>query len=95
MNSDVWPLATFDDGSGGGPALYAGGLFTTAGGATASHVARWNGTEWSKVATPLDDQTGVILEAVTNVPGTKRVYAAGYIENGFGVPDDVLITRIC
>jgi hypothetical protein len=36
-----------DDGSG--LALYAGGLFDDAGGAPASHVARWNGSSWSQV----------------------------------------------
>ncbi len=34
-------LATFDDGHG--PALYVGGRFTTAGGAPASNLARWDG----------------------------------------------------
>jgi hypothetical protein len=33
----------FDDGSGGGPALYAGGVFTTAGGMPANNIAKWQG----------------------------------------------------
>ncbi len=41
----VHALAVFDDGSG--PALYAGGLFDTAGGAPANNIARWDGTQWS------------------------------------------------
>ena len=44
-------LAVFDDGSGGGPALYAGGAFTSAGGAAAPGLARWSGTSWSPVVT--------------------------------------------
>jgi hypothetical protein len=40
---DVWALAVYDDGSG--PALYAGGEFTTAGGAAVSNLARWDGLE--------------------------------------------------
>ena len=47
MNGGIYALAAFDDGSG--PALYAGGNFTTAGGVSAPHLARWNGTGWSAV----------------------------------------------
>lgn len=41
----VITLTVFDDG--GGPALYAGGHFTTAGGVPANHIAKWNGSNWS------------------------------------------------
>ena len=43
--TSVATLATFDDGQGA--ALYAGGVFTTAGGVSASGIARWNGASWS------------------------------------------------
>ncbi len=43
----VAALAAFDDGHG--PALYAGGSFTTAGGVTANHIAKWKGSAWSPV----------------------------------------------
>lgn len=46
---DVRTLAVFDDGSG--PALYAGGYFTQAGGASANRIARWNGSSWSRLGT--------------------------------------------
>src|SRR5262249_10567947 len=45
----VHALAVFDDGSG--PALYAGGAFTTAGGVNARRIAKWNGSSWSGVQT--------------------------------------------
>ena len=48
ISGDVNALATFDDGSG--PALYAGGLFTSASGTTANNVVKWNGTTWSSLA---------------------------------------------
>ncbi len=49
MDSPVRTLAVFDvDGAGPLlPALYAGGSFNNAGGNTANHVARWNGSSWS------------------------------------------------
>jgi hypothetical protein len=43
----VFALAVFDDGTG--PALYAGGNFTMAGGVTAPFIAKWNGATWSNV----------------------------------------------
>ena len=36
----IWALTTFDDGSGGGPALYAGGKFA-ASPAVDSYLAKW------------------------------------------------------
>ena len=42
---NVAALVVFDDGSG--PALYAGGTFTTAGGQPAARIARWDGSVWS------------------------------------------------
>jgi trimeric autotransporter adhesin len=56
---DVWALAVFDDG--GGPALYAGGGFTTAGRTPVDGIARWNGSEWSA----LDNEPGLDLLALT------------------------------
>jgi hypothetical protein len=44
-SAQVAALAVYDDGSG--PALYAGGLITNAGGVTANGIAKWNGTSWS------------------------------------------------
>ena len=41
----VYAMAAYDDGSG--PALYAGGSFTTAGGVLANGIAKWDGKQWS------------------------------------------------
>jgi hypothetical protein len=48
LGSAVFALTTFDDRAG--PALYAGGHFTTAGPIGVSHIARWDGAEWSSVS---------------------------------------------
>lgn len=45
MNGAVQALQVFDDGSG--TALYAAGAFTTADGAPANHIAKWDGASWS------------------------------------------------
>jgi hypothetical protein len=69
-------LTVFDDGTG--PALYAGGNFTTAGGVAANYIAKWNGHQWSPLGsgvggvvsdppvlglTVFDDGTGAALYA--------------------------------
>jgi len=41
----VFALSVFDDGTGNG--LYAGGVFTQAGGMGANHIARWSGSQWA------------------------------------------------
>lgn len=43
----VEALAVFDDGSG--PALYAGGRFSAAGGVPATNLARWDGSSWTAI----------------------------------------------
>src|SRR5215207_4872702 len=44
VNGPILAFATFDDGSG--PALYAAGNFTTAGGLPANRIAKWDGSSW-------------------------------------------------
>lgn len=49
VNSDIHALAVFDEPGAAPPALFASGGFVTAGGLSASHIARWDGTAWSDV----------------------------------------------
>lgn len=78
----VWTLAVFDDGSGSGPALYAGGNFTTAGGIPATGVARWDGDRWSAVGTGFDDENTVNVVALTvyDDGNGPALYAGGGFE---------------
>src|SRR6185503_18691424 len=72
-NGRACDFTVFDDGSG--PALYAGGAFTTAGGVSARHVARWDGSSW----TPLGSGTSstVLALAVHDDGGGPALYAGG------------------
>lgn len=77
IDSGVYALTTFDDGLGSGPQLIAGGAFTTAGGASASRVARWNGATWSALGTGVD---GDVLAFAVHDDGQgdgPALYAAG------------------
>ena len=88
VSNEVYALAVFDDGSGGGPALYAGGSFTTAGGVTVNRIAKWDGTVWSALTGPAG--TGVndtILALAVFDDGTgPALYAGGRFEIAGGQP---------
>src|SRR6185369_16906804 len=58
VENQIRALTVFDDG--GGPALYAGGGFQTAGGVAANNVARWDGTTWSSVGTGTDGRVDAL-----------------------------------
>ena len=55
----VRAMTVFDDGSG--PALYAGGFFSMAGGTSARRIAKWDGASWS----PLGDGRNEAVDALT------------------------------
>jgi len=61
-DGQVLSLTAHDDGFG--PALYAGGMFDTAGGTPASRIAKWDGVNWSPLASRngpgLGHQLGVV-----------------------------------
>jgi hypothetical protein len=48
-NTEVRAIATI------GLNVYAGGVFTTAGGISANHIAKWNGSSWSALSTGLQN----------------------------------------
>jgi len=77
MDGAVNTLAVFDDGSGAGPQLYAGGSFTVAGGNVVHNVARWNGTSWSALG---EGTNGTVRVLATYSDGEGRspgLYAGG------------------
>jgi hypothetical protein len=74
MNDQVLALAVGPDGT-----LYAGGLFTTAGGGAANYIAKWNGTAWSALGTGM----GAAVYALAVGPdGT--LYAGGVFTTAGG-----------
>lgn len=88
VNGRVRTLTVFDDGTG--PALYAGGEFTTAGGVTANRIARWNGKTWTAL---IDDvecpfPPGCEYNGVSGVVSAMEVFDDGtgpslYVGGGF------------
>ena len=80
VNDRVEALAVYHDGIAS--ALYAGGLFTVAGGAPASRIAKWNGLNWSPLGSGIEgvSQGGgpyVKALAVYDDGGGGALYAGG------------------
>jgi hypothetical protein len=93
MNTTVNCLAVFDDGSG--PALYAGGLFTTAGGIPASRIAKWNGASWSTLGSGMDGPPYVQVHALATFDDGSgpALYAGGYFTSAGGVIGTAYVAR--
>ncbi len=82
----VRDMQVFDDGSGNGPALYAGGDFTTAGGNPANRVAKWNGQAWSALGSGPGNGSVVSLAVFDDSTWSgPALYAAG----GLSIPGGV------
>ncbi|MCH8806555.1 MAG: hypothetical protein IH986_10765 [Planctomycetes bacterium] len=80
MDGTVNTMVVFDDGAGGGPALYAGGTFTRAGGVPGIlRVARWDGQQWFPLAEGMDGggNPRVNALAVYDSGSGPALYAAG------------------
>lgn len=59
--------------------LYVGGRFTTAGGISASHIAKWDGSNWSAVGGGMNDSVTCLLVVGNNL------YAGGTFTTAGGV----------
>ncbi len=80
----VFVLAVFDDGRG--PALYAGGDFTQAGGTTANSMARWDGTAWAPLGSGLSGSIANVYDAVVYDDGNgPALYVSGRFETAGNV----------
>ena len=82
-NGGVYVLHVFDDGFGGGPALYAGGNFTAAGGVPANFIAFWNGDVWTPLGLGVNAYVNGL--AVFDDGDGASLYAAGGFTNAGGV----------
>ena len=81
MNAGIYALTVFDDGSG--PALYAGGGFTTAAGVAANYIAKWNGSSWSQLGSGMN--SFVYALTVFDDGSGPALYAGGFFTTAGGV----------
>jgi trimeric autotransporter adhesin len=80
-SGSVAALTVFDDGHG--PALYAGGYFTFAGGVPVNQIAKWNGAQWSALGAGTN--SAVFALAVFDDGAGPALYAGGYFSTAGGV----------
>ncbi len=81
LNSTVWSLHAVNDASAIGPALYAGGQFSSAGGTAAKNIAMWDGSSWSPLGTGAEN--GGVVYAMAAKDGV--LYAGGAFGNMGGL----------
>jgi hypothetical protein len=81
----AFALGSFDDGTG--PALFAGGSFSAAGGTGAHGIARWKNASWSPLATGAPGGTNNAVYALATFDdGTgTALYAGGALTQGGAV----------
>jgi hypothetical protein len=77
----VVALTVFDDGTG--PALYAGGAFTSAGGVSANRIAKWNGSAWSALGSGMNARVDALT--VFDDGTGPALYAGGFFTTAGGV----------
>lgn len=79
-------MSLYDDGTG--PALYVGGSFSSAGGASALGIARWDGASWSTVGGGVSyapgNQVGSVLALAVHDDGSGPRLVAGGAFNRAG-----------
>lgn len=82
LDNNVLATTVWDDG--GGPALYAGGLFLTAGDQLVNGIARWDSTGWSSLTGP--SGTGVDAQVFALAVHDGDLIVGGGFETAGGVP---------
>ncbi|MEI8044775.1 MAG: Ig-like domain repeat protein, partial [Verrucomicrobiota bacterium] len=73
---NVYALAL--DGSGN---LYVGGLFTSAGGVSATNIAKWNGSVWSPLGSGINSTVTALAISGTNLYAGGEFTSAGGVAN--------------
>jgi hypothetical protein len=94
MNGLVYALTAFDDGSGGGQALYAGGSFTTAGGVTANRIAKWDGSAWSSLGTGFANGVNDVVWDLAVLDDASESAPALFAGGGFMTAGGMVSLRI-
>ncbi len=63
--------------------LIVGGKFTTAGGVSADHVARWNGTAWEPLGLGVNGKVNALIEYNGNLVAAGEFTSAGGLDANF------------
>lgn len=86
----IYAMTIWDDGLGGGPALFAGGEFVSSSGVILNKVAKWTGSGWESLAGGVD---GAVLALVVHDDGSGAGPAL-YVGGSFTKAGDVQVNHI-
>jgi hypothetical protein len=92
FNAQVSAIATYDDGTGDG--VFIGGIFTSAGGMTAPHIAKWDGQSWSPVGSGSNGQVGALHLFPTQGGASEHLVVGGWFTSAGGSPASSLAAWI-
>ena len=81
----VEALSIFDDQGGGGPALYAGGGFSSASGVSVSNIAKWDGSSWSAFASGFSGPVRALWALDGRTGGAAALYVGGTFTGAGGI----------
>jgi hypothetical protein len=92
MDGIVLDLTVFDDGTG--PALYAAGIFDTAGDvAVTNGIARWDGTAWRSLGGEMEGSASALT--VFDDGSGPALYAGGFFVIGEEDAPSGVAKRVC
>ena len=93
-NEEMFALAAFDDGSGSGEALYAGGLFSFAyTNQVGNQIAKWNGTQWVSLSSGLGVPTQRVRALAVHKDASGH-HVALYVGGNFWTADEIWVRGI-
>ena len=86
VNMTIYALSALNDGTG--PALYAGGDFTSAAGVEANHIARWDGTKWTALIGLGGNGVDARVRPMTTFHESHgpAIYVGGHFSNAGSAP---------
>ena len=88
----VLALSLFDDGSGSGPALYAGGIWLDSGKGWIRRTAKWDGKTWSDLGADVDQLVRAMTVFDDGLGGGPLLYVVGDFLNADDIPVDRIAT---
>ena len=88
MNGRVLALEVYEEPDG--PALFAGGFFSTAGGVRSEGVARWDGQEWSQ--TSFESENPILTMLTYDDGSGPKLYVGGRFNrrSGGAITDNIM-----
>ena len=90
VDGPVSAMAVFDDGTGGGPALFAGGDFFFADRVELNRIGKWDGEGWSALETGVSGAVNTMAVFDDNGDGVNELFVGGR----FASASNLLVNKI-